>query len=152
MRSLGPGYRDFDNRLGRGSFSKGCRLLSGAMINFVSGAGATGPTEYLYEGLSKSRLPIYMMRDTTAVGVLKPFPKYLGIKILVHSNDHPPPHVHLETADRRPITRLQWPSLQPVKGDPPLSSSQKRDLESYLQSYGAEIGERVQRVYGATVT
>jgi hypothetical protein len=149
MRSQGPGYRDFGRWVTRGCFSEGRQLISGVMIRLVSGTGPPGPTEFLYESLSRTRAPIYMVCDTAGVGALKPFPKYLGIRILVHTNDHPPPHVHVQISDGRAVTRLQWPSLQPVKGDPTLSTVERSTVDSYLQRYGAEIGERVQRVYGA---
>jgi len=148
MRSLGFGYRDFFQWVARELHSEGRRRLGSAMIMFGSGSGPPGPAAFLYDRLSRTECPTYLVRDIAAASILKPFPKLHGLRVLVHSNDHPPPHIHLETADRRPITRLQWPTLEPMKGDPYLSSSHRRNFDAYLDSFRSDIDLRVKQVYG----
>jgi hypothetical protein len=151
MRGQGAGYRDFSRWLTRSSFLRGRRVSTSVMVGYVSGSGSLGPTEFLYDGVSRFPVPTFMLHDVAAVRTFKPFPKYLGIRIVVHTNDHPPPHVHLQNSAGYHIARLHWPNLEPLKGERPLSSSERSTLTSYLERYGSDVSERVQRVYGVGV-
>jgi hypothetical protein len=104
------------------------------------------PTEFLYDGLTRSVAPIRVVLDAPGVGVLKPFPKDMGLRVLVHSNDHPPPHIHVESPPGTPFTRLEWSTLRPLPGDRALSGRQQKDLDHYLSKYGTQIDQRVRQV------
>ncbi len=111
------------------------------------GQRRTIPTEFLFAGLARSTAPTYVVLDVAGVGVLKPFPKYAGVRMFVHSNDHPPPHVHVEIPPGREVTRLEWPGLKPLPGDAVLSGSQRKNVEEYVLKYRAQIDEKIQQVY-----
>jgi hypothetical protein len=96
-------------------------------------------------------VPVFLVRDVAGVGILKPFPKYAGIRVLVHTNDHPPSHVHVEIPPGRDFTRLTWPNLQPLPGDPSLTVKQRRSLDEYLSKYREQIDQKVQEVFQCTV-
>lgn len=71
-----------------------------------------------------------------------------GLQALVHTNDHPPPHFHLLLDDAE--VRLEWPRLEPLKGDRRLSRKERKRLDSYLSEYGREIEEKINLVYRAS--
>lgn len=97
-------------------------------------------------------VPLVRVNDlgSSAASVLRPFPKAYGMQVLVHSNEHPPPHVHIQV-DGRDYTRYAWPSLQPLKGDAALPGQVRRALNRYVKKYGASIDERVRIVYAANI-
>lgn len=105
------------------------------------------PTEFLFAGVARSTVPIRIVLDVAGVGVLRPFLKYAGMRILVHANDHPPPHLHVEMPPGRDFTRLEWPALQPLPGAPALSVSQRKAVDKYLSRYGEQIDKKIRQVY-----
>jgi hypothetical protein len=51
-------------------------------------------------------VPTYLVVDAPIAGyVLRPFPKWNGVAVEVHSNDHPPPHIHVEMPPGAPVAR-----------------------------------------------
>jgi hypothetical protein len=165
MKGQGPGYRDFDNWLGRARFEDGCRRSAHYMLQpiggIVSSSGASpagrvvaargghgpvAPADFLFALPTRKSVPTRLVVDTK-VGILKPFPKYAGMRVVVHTNDHPPPHFHIERPPGRPVTRYLWPGLTPYPGDPDLSSSAEKELRTYVERFGAEMGEKVRSVY-----
>lgn len=168
MQVQGPGYRDFARCLTPSAFTVWCRIAANRMLGSVgikltSSSLRVGklkltktcprphtkpvPTEFLFSGLARSTAPTFLVRDVPGVGVLRPFPKYAGIRILVHTNDHPPPHIHVEIPPGRDFTRLEWPALQPLGGDSVLSGSQRKSLDEYLSKYREQIDQRIRQVY-----
>ena len=81
------------------------------------------------------------------MSVLRPFPNAYGMQVVVHTNDHPPPHIHIFIPPGGRETRYKWPELQPLKGDPPLQRSAEKALRRYLDAYGDEIREKLNSVY-----
>lgn len=106
------------------------------------------PLEFLYDGvMATAHAPTYLVIDVPNIGILRPFPKYMGLRVLVHSNEHPPPHIHIELPPGREYTRLEWPNLKPLPGDPPLSCHEQKSLEKYLMRYRREIDKVVRNVF-----
>jgi len=170
MKAQGPGYRDFTRCVMPSAFTDWLRFATRRMLSAAppslsvgrngvvirgAGVGPVGtssvaailPTEFLYDGLARSVAPVRILLDVPCVGVLKPFPKYAGVRVMVHCNDHPPPHIHVEIPPGNPITRVSWPALRPLEGDPALSRSQRKSLEKYISKYGGQLEEKVRQVY-----
>jgi hypothetical protein len=165
MRGQGRGYQDFENWLGRARFEDGCRRSAHYMLQPIgsmvggsaasragrvvadrSGLGPVAPADFLFALPTRNSVPTCLVVDTR-VGIVKPFPKYAGMRVVVHTNDHPPPHFHIERPPGRPVTRYLWPGLTPYPGDRELSSSEEKELRTYVERFGAEMGEKVRSVY-----
>jgi hypothetical protein len=149
MLSMGPGYRDFKRFVSAPAFSKGTRVATQLML-LPGGAKASvgSPSEFLYAGLSRqSPVPLRLVTDVGALRILKPFPKYEGMQVLVHTNDHPPPHMHVQIPPGTDYTRLTWPELEPLKNDPSLSKAEHRKLDLYIDKYEEGIEAKIQTVY-----
>ncbi len=176
MQAQGPGYRDFEQCLSASTFLRWQRIAAQRMqgsargielrSNGIRAGGKTRlrvhhswaqigprsqpmPTEFLFAGLARAAAPTYLVGDVPGVGVLRPFPKYEGLRVLVHTNDHPPPHIHVEIPPGRDFTRLEWPALQPLPGDPELSGKQRKSLDKHVSKYSDQIDQKIRRVYGA---
>lgn len=149
MLSMGPGYRDFKRYVSPPTFSKGTRVATQLMMAPAGAKVSAGsPSEFLYAGLSRrSPVPLHLVADVPALKILKPFPKYEGIQVLVHTNDHPPPHMHVQIPPGTDHTRLTWPELEPLKNDPSLSKAEQRKLDSYIEKYGEGIDTKIKTVY-----
>lgn len=168
MQTQGPGYRGFARCLSPSAFTDWRRIainrmqraarvikLPGSAIPCGYGIDLFGaqprtktmPAEFLFSGLTGSTVPTFLVPDVRGVGVLRPFPKHAGIRILVHTNDHPPPHVHVEIPPGHDFTRLQWPVLQPLEGDSSLSGRQQKSLDKYLSKYREQIDHKIKQVY-----
>ncbi|RIH84287.1 hypothetical protein Mrose_02718 [Calidithermus roseus] len=176
MLSQGPGYRDFTRCLSPATFTKWRRMAiqrmqlhDSSLVLSRSAMRMRGtsvsasptklrlqprglpaqpmPTEFLFEGVARARAPVFLVQDIATIGVLRPFPKFAGLRVLVHTRDHPPPHIHVEIPPGRDLTRLEWPSLQPLPGDPVLSGSQRESLNRYLSRYREEIDQKIRQVY-----
>jgi hypothetical protein len=178
MRSRGGGYGDFKKCLSARA-STGWRrsavdrmLMAGSLLiknpagkNGVlmrSGPNAavmwfygrpprteTTPTEFLFNSIPRSATPLYLVQDVQAIGVLRPFPKYLGIQLFIHTNDHPPPHVHLHIPPGREVTRLKWPEYEPLPGDRELNGKERKRLRQYLARHGREIERKMRSIWAA---
>jgi hypothetical protein len=148
MRSQGPGYRDFQRYAGR-SLRKGRLKCSHHIIRFAPPMGPLPrklPADFLFRKAAK--IPTYVVLDAEiASSVLRPFPKHNGVVVKVHSREHPPPHIHVEMPPGKQVTRCEWPSLEPIKGDPQLSQKQREKLRQYLQRFGGEICQKLRSVY-----
>ena len=172
MHKQGPGYRDFSRCLAPAVFADWRRTATRHMRNtgmngiacgdsalyanrvimrdtviFRDGRKISLPTEFLYDGLARTVAPLRLVLDAPGVGVLKPFPKYVGLRVQVHSNDHPPPHIHVEMPPGTPFTRLEWPTLDTLTGDPALSRSEQKNLDKYLSKYWDAIDQKIKEVY-----
>lgn len=163
MQGQGPGYRNFWQCVTPSAFRVWCRLATNRMqcntrVKVISSPvklefrgprirTKPAPTEFLFTGLARSTVPAFLVPDVPDIAILRPFPKYAGIRILVHTNDHPPPHIHVEIPPGRDFTRLMWPTLQPLPGDPSLTGKQRKSFDEYLSKYREQIDQKVQQVY-----
>jgi hypothetical protein len=86
-------------------------------------------------------LPIYVVDDAEDedVGLLRPLPLDYGIRVKVHLNDHPPPHIHIESSDGKFRTRYVWPEKLPMKGNQALPGGMRKTWEQYLAKYEKDI-------------
>jgi hypothetical protein len=149
MRHQGPGYRDFERWVNSARFAAGCRCASQHMLKIFPGARSSRPepAEFLFDSTRRFKPPIYVVLDVSLATALKPFPRAHGMRVLVHTRDHPPPHIHLDIPPGRPFTRCEWPSLQSLEGDTRLSSAGRRNLDAYIAEYGSKIDQKVRAVY-----
>lgn len=150
MSGQGLGYRDYHRWLSGARFNEGCRRASHYMLQATAAASSSKliePAEFLLSLPRRAFVPTRLVIDTGSLGVLKAFPKLAGMRILVHTNDHPPPHIHIEKPPGHPITRYVWPDLTPVPGDPLLSNSVEKDLSIYIKKHSGKIGRKVRSVY-----
>jgi hypothetical protein len=150
MSRQGPGYKDY------GSWAKWHALRRGraraASIMLGPQPEPRPPSssqEFLYRQTDRYEIPVVRVHDLSSsnVGILRPFPKELGLQILVHSNDHPPPHVHVRVVQDGFETRYTWPQLEPLPNDPELSRGDTKALRQYVSRHGIDISERVNAVY-----
>ncbi|MBM4087464.1 MAG: hypothetical protein FJ272_21940 [Planctomycetes bacterium] len=154
MGRQGPGYRDFGqwtDRLWRGMDRAGRLMLKPLRRH---NRKASGPTKtFLFHEVDRYHVVATRINDMppSPVSVLRPFPKAFGIQVLVHTNDHPPPHIHIQMPPGGPETKYVWPDLVPVDGQPPLPGKGEKFLGRYMEDYGTQIGERLRRVYGEAV-
>ena len=150
MRGQGPGYRDFHLYRGR-LLGKGRLKCSQHMIRFAPPAAPLPsklPSDFLFRRAGVGKAPVNVVVEPgIGPNLLRPFPKYKGVLVKTHSRDHPPPHIHVEIPPGEEKTKIEWPSLEPLKGTPQLSSDDRAKLREYLQKFGKEICERLRSVY-----
>lgn len=93
-------------------------------------------------------MPVTRVHDLSRgnVSILRPFPKAHGLQVLVHTNDHPPAHIHIRANGLE--TRYEWKTLKPLKGDAQLSNSAEKSLQRYLEMHRADIHRKLVKVYG----
>ncbi len=148
MEHQGRGYRDFESWVRPAQFSLGCRRATHHMLKNLPAATAPGPGEFLFDSMRRFKPPTYVVPDVSFATLLKPFPKAHGMKVAVHTRgEHPPPHIHVFVPPEREFTILEWPSLLPRRGHPPMSSSRAKGLEAYLTDFGAEIDAKIRKVF-----
>jgi hypothetical protein len=150
MRGQGPGYCDFHLYRGR-LLGKGRLKCSQHIIRFalpMLPLPSKLPSDFLFQSAGAGKVPVNLVVEPEiASDVLRPFPKRNGVVVKTHSRDHPPPHIHVEMPPGREKTRCEWPTLEPLKGDPQLSNPERAKLHEYLQEFGGEIWERLRSVY-----
>lgn len=78
----------------------------------------------------------------------KAYPKHNGIRVWVHTNDHRPPHIHVESPPGSEKARYSWPEMQPLPGDTRLSTSEENALGEYVRRFGPSIHRKLESVYG----
>jgi len=152
MKGQGPGYRDFDRWISARRFSEGLSLAADFMINPIPPPLAS-PTigEFLFRGSRGYSIPTRLVDNLTrgAAGILHPFPKDFGMQIFVHSNDHPPPHIHIaRPPGSRKTIRYRWEPLVPLKGEPRLPGPGEKSLHQYVAKYRDQIEGKIRAVYG----
>ena len=105
MRNQGPGYRDYDSWLSSRSFS-GVNKAAVFMAEILPEKRPRADSSlhaFLFRGTHLYQtMPVIRVIDLAATGVsvLRPFPKEFGVPVLVHSNDHPPRHIHVQVLSR----------------------------------------------------
>ena len=149
MAAQAPGYRDFREWL-PSSFISGQRLLVWAMTPEPAARALARPNpvertpEFLYRGAPTRRVPVYIVLDQSVpwVRVIRPFPKQFGLQVLVHYNDHNPPHIHIECPPGTDRCRYKWPELTPYGKDSPLRAKEEKLLRKYVEVHGRDIAKR----------
>ena len=136
------------SQLGSTSASRSSSLSRSGSSTAARSAVGIAPADFLFALPPRKSVPTWLVVDAT-VGILKPFPKYAGMRAVVFTKEHPPPHFHIERPPGRLVTKYLWPGLTPYPGEPQLSSSGKKDLDTYVERYGREIDEKVRRVYSS---
>lgn len=154
MATQGPGYCDFSKWLGP-NFTDGEREAAAFMTPATTAltivaAMANGPVDrhradFLFRNASNRPVPLYIVLDSSVpwVRVVKPFPKAYGLQVFVHSNDHKPPHIHIECPPGTPPTRYQWPELTRLPGDRALRASEEKRLHQYVAVHRPAIARRI---------
>ena len=159
MTTQPPGYCDFSKWLPP-AFTKGQRELVDN-IRVIALAECTmslcdSPlprpvivnlaTEFLFRGAPTRRVPVYIVLDQSVpwVRVARPFPKQFGLQVLVHYNDHNPPHIHIECPPGTDRCRYKWPELTPYGKDSPLRGKNEELLRKYVEVHGRDIAKKVQ--------
>jgi hypothetical protein len=150
MSGQGRGYKDF--HLYRGTLlGKGRRKCSQHIVRFAPPRGPLSsrlPSEFLFGRTGPASIPTYLVLDAEIAGqLLRPFQKYAGTRVWVHTREHPPPHIHVEMPPGTEVTRCEWPSLAPLKGNQGLKLKQRAKLDNYLQKFGQDICEKLRSVY-----
>lgn len=147
MKRQGPGYEDFDKWLDR-NFDQGKRTAASYMPH--SQSPKILPTEFLFE-INNYKPPAYLIIDKSApwLRVYRKFPKHNGIQVYVYTNDHKPPHIHVDFLDgsNRKENRYEWQTLSPLRGAPILSRSAHRKLHNYVETYFDEINAKIEQVH-----
>jgi len=157
MSTQGAGYCDYGSVLSSREFSQGldraARLMTAALPEPSPRADSSLHT-LLFRGARRyPSMPRVRVNDlhtarVTGVSVLRPFPKAHGVQVRVHSNDHPPPHIHVIPLSGGEETRYSWPGLKPLTGNQPLPGAAAKGLSKYIEAHGPEIKARVRAVYG----
>lgn len=147
MRSQGPGYSDYARWCSDRAHREGCRAVAGPMLGRAPSRSL--PSEFLFEGLRSARscVPIRLLLDEGSLRIGRPFPKSDGMRIQVYSNDHLPPHFHIELPPGTPYTRYTWPDCEPYPGDRSLTTGERKKLDRYLGRFRSEIDAEIGRVY-----
>ena len=107
-----------------------------------------GPSEFLFEMVGRPKIPMYLVVDESVpwLRLVRPFPKYSGLQVFVHTNDHNPPHIHVKIVQSGLETRYTWPDLQPLPNDQPLSNKDEETLHKYVKRYRVKIDDKVMNV------
>lgn len=63
------------------------------------------------------------------------FPKAHGLQVMVYTQEHPPPHFHVEFFGSERIVRLGWPSQIPLPGEPTLVGREEKDVRDQVAIY-----------------
>ena len=154
MRGQGPGYRDYSSWLSARSFSGGINKAAVFMADILPKKGPRADSSlhtFLFRGTYLYQtMPVTRVIDPVSkgVGVLRPFPKEYGVRVLVHTNEHPPPHIHVQVLSGGEETRYAWPELRPLPKNKPLPGPAEKNLKLYVDKHGTDIGAKLSAVYG----
>ena len=152
MKTQGNGYRDFDNYLRQREFQEGKRRVTAYMTpdyGDVKWIFRPSPAEFLFSDSISSDIPTYIVFDIDLPWLyfIKQLPAYNGIKVEVHTREHPPAHIHIDMPIGKFKTKYEWPKLQPVKGFSLLSRMERRRLDQYIEKYRYKIDKEVKKKF-----
>jgi hypothetical protein len=151
MLTQPEGYRDFRQWLPP-AFDEGRRQaavhMSRAKASVNVLVNGSHPAEFLFFRVNPGRSPVRIVLDAALpwLRVAKPFPVQFGLQVHVRTNDHKPPHIHIDCPPGTPYTRYLWPDLVPFPKDPRLRSSQEKSLRLYVERHGEAIARKVTSV------
>ena len=156
MQNCQPsGYRDFWLwARSKHYFGKGMRAVTSRLIDLASvhSPSIFNVDPYCLELCKRSkysRVPIRRVHDSTIpwLRTAKMFPKANGMRVFVYTKDHKPVHIHVEFPGNGKSTKLNWPNLDPIRGEPKLSGKEKTDLIEYMKKYQDEIHAKLRLAY-----
>lgn len=148
MHGQGPGYEDFDGYIQPLSFREGLSKAGELIRECTIGFPHETAMSFIFAA-PRTKPPIHVVHDVgSRLGIIRPFPKFRGLRVLVHTNDHPPPHIHIEIPPGKAVTRYRWPEKVPVQGDPRITGRRRKALDEYLDRFGQQIDRKVLSVYG----
>ncbi|MFQ5799991.1 MAG: hypothetical protein ACE5H0_15045, partial [Bacteroidota bacterium] len=148
VATQGPGYCDFSKwlppRFNDGERKAGSNMTADSFLLNELEVGQH-PVEFLFRNASSRRVPVYIILDLAVpwLRVVKPFPKDFGLQVYVYSNDHKPPHIHIECPPGTRRARYRWPELTPLPRDSRLRASEEKRLRQYVDLYGPAIGRKI---------
>jgi hypothetical protein len=152
MLTQPEGYRDFKQWLPP-NFDAGRRRAAAYMSPPARAAtnvllNDSHPAEFVFFRVNSRRSPVRIVLDAALpwLRVAKPFPVDFGLQVHVRTNDHRPPHIHIDCPPGTPYTRYLWPELMPFPKDARLRTSQEKSLRRYVDRYGAAIERKVAAV------
>jgi hypothetical protein len=158
MKCQPPGYRDYDRWKGRTGLNRGRSALTmhlhESLEHWRRGTiKKDGDILDLFRDAEYSKVPITRIPDAqlAALRSARQFPKAYGLQVSVFTNDHPPPHIHVDFLDGNPTVRVEWPSLQPLRHDRRLSRSERSNLGHYLKLHQQNILRKLRIVFGGRV-
>jgi hypothetical protein len=148
----GPGYSEYGRWTAPGGLSRGRNLAGSFMLRrqpAPSPPRSGSPHDFLYRGVHLYHFPTIRVDDLpSAHAIHRPFPKELGLQVIVHSSDHPPPHIHVHVVQDGYETKYHWPELVPLEKEPRLTRRHAAALHEYVSRYRHQIGSRVELVFG----
>jgi hypothetical protein len=170
MKKQAPGYRDFDkwyeprHRMqhphlwGRDTRGRNMRNGRAALTSRLHEISCH--TRQKSSLVASDVLRPYANADYTAVPVVRlhdsrfpwlksgrPFPKSYGLEVIIHTNDHPPPHIHVEFSDGSKPVKVEWPTLSPFDGERCLSKQERKKLRRYVGERRNDIVEKLEKVF-----
>jgi hypothetical protein len=155
MKCQPPGYREYDRWKGPAGLKRGRSAMTthlhGSLQHWRRGAmKIDGDILDLFRNAEYSKIPVTRIPDgrLATLRSARQFPKAHGIQASVFSNDHPPPHIHVDFLDGNPTVRVEWPSLRPLRHDRPLSRSERSKLDHYLRLHQQNILRKLRIVFG----
>ena len=168
MKRQPPGYRDYDQWKGRMGVTNGEAAIKEHLhqslehwrLNYgIKGHWRRSKTHNyidvldLFRDAEYSKISVTRILDARlpGLGSVREFPKAYGLQVSVFSNDHPPPHVHVDFLDGKPKLRVAWPSLQSLSNARPLSRSERSNLSEYLNLHGQNILRKLRIIFGPTL-
>ena len=153
MKTQPKGYRDYDQWCRN---SKDMHKGRSALTSKIHDNSRYGSLRYVssevlrpYDNADYSRIPVVRVHNSRIPWLrsARLFPKSNGVQVMVHTHEHPPPHIHAEFLNSNNVVRIEWPSLSPLRGEPELSAREEKNLRSYLESYQDDILEKLRKVY-----
>lgn len=146
MQAQGPGYNEF---LFYKNDSSRRSATSDQVAAMVTSPAGINLGKFLFSEIQTVVLKdhTYYVNDIPDLGFdfLREFPKYNGIQITVHSNDHAPAHFHIQKPPGTEFTKYKWIPLEPY--DETYSRINNKILKAYLDRYGHAIKQRLIDVF-----
>lgn len=151
MKAQGAGYSDFDLYDTASTQKNGRNALAAIILDVPTRKEVlpAWPAHIFFKNPITSSVPTKLVNDQkySFIRVARRFPPQNGIQVHVHTNDHRPPHIHIDIPPGKAITRYAWPGLTPLPGDPTLSRSEKKRLDDYVSNYRIDIQNKIGKVY-----
>jgi len=159
MDSQPSGYKDYGSYLHKNDFKHGQdktidSIRDSTYLNIISPSISKPPPSQIpgrqfFLDNNLPPCPIYLVQDKPSriLKIVKPFPAKGGVRVVIHTRDHPPPHFHLECPIGNEKGRYEWPSLKPLKGEETLSNKERKKLDIYLNQYREKIDQKINSVY-----
>lgn len=157
MKTQPAGYRDFDQWCRSSStFKNGQTKIAERLLDLPTGYKRSPfkiapEVLQLFHWAEHSRVPLTRVHDSSVPWLknARMFPKHLGIQVFVYTKEHPPAHIHVEFTDGSAPVKVEWPSLNPCRGERSLTSNEKGDLKKYLKKHQSNVLNKLREVFSA---